>query len=180
MLPGFKFRDKHCSELNIIMRSKKRPLLSAIKQQYESVPGQNGSYDFSDNTLDDGFVQLECVVKSESVTDLRSKARQIAAWLSGNGKLSFDDEPGLVYIGRMVNQIDITQVVTMGPFTLQFRCKPYAFDKESQQIFNITTAPETVALKIGGTTPTPPRILVVNKGAATIPSLSISTETEID
>lgn len=123
---GFKFKGQRCQDFGIIMRSKNRPILPAVRQQYEEIQGKHGSIDFSDDTLDDKIIEVDCTFIERSIPDLRNKARQIAAWLYGKGELVFDDEPDLYYVGRLVNQIDLEQMVCLGRFTLQFRCHPLA------------------------------------------------------
>jgi predicted phage tail component-like protein len=129
----FKFGSKWASEIGLVVKSKNRMALPVIRQRYEYIIGRDGNYDFSDGTLEDRIIDIECCFITSNVGDLRYKMRQVASWLYGNGKkqqLIFSDEIDLFYLGRLQNQIDLEQVVTFGEFTLQFRCEPFAYGVE--------------------------------------------------
>jgi predicted phage tail component-like protein len=129
----FKFGSKWASELGLVVKSKNRMALPQIRQRYEYIIGRDGNYDFSDGTLEDRIIDIECCFVAMNVGELRYKMRQVAAWLYGNGQkqqLIFSDEIDLFYYGRLQNQIDLEQVVTFGEFTLQFRCEPFAYGVE--------------------------------------------------
>jgi predicted phage tail component-like protein len=129
----FKFGSKWASEIGLVVKSKNRMALPVIRQRYEYIIGRDGNYDFSDGTLEDRIIDIECCFVTNNVGELRYKMRQVASWLYGNGQkqqLIFSDEIDLFYYGRLQNQIDLEQVVTFGEFTLQFRCEPFAYGTE--------------------------------------------------
>ncbi|MED0676993.1 distal tail protein Dit [Aneurinibacillus thermoaerophilus] len=128
-MSDFTYKGISARSMGVRIQSKKRPLLPNIRQEYEDIPGRHGSYSFSDGTLEDITIEIECWVKADSRDDLRYRARQIAAWLYSKDKqrLIFDDEPDLYYYGRIANQIDLETLIRFGKFTLQFRCDPFSY-----------------------------------------------------
>lgn len=127
---GVSINGVHSDTLPILMRTTRRPILARIRMQYEDIPGRDGSYDFSEGTLEDAVIEIHCALITTSVSELRYYARKVGAWVYGGGgkvKIAFDDEPDLFYFGRSANQIDPEQLATIGEFTLQFRCDPVAY-----------------------------------------------------
>lgn len=125
---GFTFNGKHCSVFNVIMRSKNRQLLPATNDGYVQVPGRHGSIHIPQG-LQDRTIVLECAFNNQSITDMRTKAREIASWLYAREKkaLVFDDEPNVYYVGKCSSGIDLDHKAKLGMFTLTFRCEPFAY-----------------------------------------------------
>ena len=129
----FTFNGISSKSFGLRTKSKLRPLLPEMRKKYVDIAGRDGSYDFSDNTLEDRMIDIECSFISDSVGDLRYKLRNVAKWLHNNGNkaaLVFSDEPDLFYMAKLNNKIDLEQTVTMGEFTLYFRCEPTAYSVE--------------------------------------------------
>lgn len=126
---NFTFNGQSSADFGLVVKSKDRPLLPRIRQTYETVPGRDGTYDFSDNTLEDRVLEVTCSFVAASVGELRYVARNLAAWLytTAKSQLIFDDEPDIYYMGRLENQVSLDQLVALGEFTLQFRCEPIAY-----------------------------------------------------
>lgn len=130
----FTYRGQSASSFGLRVKSKSRPILPDIRQEYVEVAKRDGSYDFSGGELEDRLIEIDCAFIETSTGNLRYKARQLAQWLYGTkndkGRLIFTDEPDLFYNAKLNNKIDIEQTITMGEFTLSFRCDPYAFSIE--------------------------------------------------
>jgi predicted phage tail component-like protein len=130
----FTFRGQTASSLGLRVKSKNRPILPDIRTKYVEVAGRDGVYDFSRNELQDRMIEIECAWIEPNVGDLRYRARRIAQWLFGTDnsrdRLIFTDEPDLYYSAKINNKIDLEQTVTMGEFTLMFRCDPVAYSVE--------------------------------------------------
>lgn len=127
---GFSINGVHSSTFGLIVRSVNRTILPAIRQNYQQISGRHGTYDYSDRTLDDRIIEIECDFMENTMGDLRVKSRRLAAWLYSLGKKSkikFDDESTLYYLGKPANQIDLEQFMTIGTFKLQFRCDPFVY-----------------------------------------------------
>ncbi|MMZ49673.1 Phage tail protein [compost metagenome] len=165
------------------IKSIKRPLLANMRQQYEDIAGRHGSYSFSDGTLEDITIDVECWVAASNREDLRYTARQIAAWLYSKEKqrLTFSDEPCVFYLARIANQIDPETLIQHELFTLQFRCDPFAYavqERVDRQI--ISNSAHRFAIQTDGTAPTPPIISVKNIGSTVLNGFTLTIETEID
>jgi len=113
------------------MRSKNRQLLPEPNDSYVQVPGRQGSILFP-RELADRHIDLDCAVLETSLPDLRAKARDIAAWLhtTDRAELSFDDEPGRYYRGKLLLSVDFAHKSTMGEFSLSFVCEPLAYGEQ--------------------------------------------------
>lgn len=141
---NFTFNGIDSQQYGLVCRSKNRPILPKIRSQYEDIPGRDGSYDFSDGTLEDRIIEISCQFISTDVSNLRDRVRNMAAWLYSSGKKSqliFSDEPDVCYMGRLANQIDLEQIASYGEFTLMFRCDPHAFlldDVNVEQLDQVT------------------------------------------
>ena len=113
------------------MRSKNRQLLPTMSDSYTEVPGKQGSHLYP-REMQDRMIELDCAIKVGSLTEMRSQARKIAAWLYTKDRaiLSFDDEPDRYYRGKIASQVDFEHMATMGQFSLTFRCEPLAYGGE--------------------------------------------------
>lgn len=107
--------------------------------------------------IQDRYIELECVFKEANLGDIRTKAREIAAWLYTRECeiLSFDDEPGLYYRGKYSGKIDFEHVGRMASFTLIFNCEPLAYGGEESKIF----VGDSATVNNQGTIETQPRFM---------------------
>jgi len=113
------------------MRSKNRQLLPELNDHYVQVPGKFGSILFP-RELADRRIEIDCAFIEDSLTDLRTKARSIAAWLytTDRAKLSFDDDPGKYYMAKLASAVDFEHLALMGQFSLSFVCEPLAYGEQ--------------------------------------------------
>ena len=144
---GFTFNGTHSSAYGIYMRSKNRQLLPASDDQYKEIPGMDGSH-LMPGSLKDRYIDIDCRVLETSLLVLRQKARQIAAWLytPARAKLVFDDEPGVFYWAKLINQVDLQQTFALGEFTLQLRCLPHAYAVSPAIVEQDVSDGETITL----------------------------------
>ena len=126
------------------MRSKNRQLLPEPNDRYIQVPGRQGSILFP-RELADRRIELDCAFVGSSLADIRAKARDIAAWLHTDDRanLSFDDEAGKTYKGKLASAVDFDHIGKMGRFSLSFVCEPLAYGSEATT--NFTGDSATVA-----------------------------------
>jgi predicted phage tail component-like protein len=119
-----------------MMRSKKRPILPESNDTYVQIPGRQGSILYPQG-LHDRHIELDCAYVGEDLPDIRVKAREIAAWLHTTDRaiLSFDDEPDKYYRGKLAGEVDLDHIGKMAQFTLVFRCEPFVYGGEENQIF---------------------------------------------
>lgn len=150
------------------MKSKNRQLLPSIRQIEETIPGKHGVYDYSMGDLEDRIIEVDCAI----IGDLRNKARQIAAWLysTQREKLFFDDEPDKYYLAKISNRIDLEQAISLGRFTLQFKCDPFAYADKS---ISYTNKPGVIIINSQGTYNTPFIISIKNNGSVNMKNIKI-------
>jgi phage-related protein len=73
-----------------------------------------------------------------SFGELRSRARDIAAWLSAStwAKLIINDEPDKYYLAKVTSQIDMATIYEAGEAEITFDCQPFAYSvTESEEVF---------------------------------------------
>lgn len=124
---GFTFNGVHSSTFGIVMRSKGRQVLPSTQDAYMQVPGRAGSYLFP-QAYNDRIISVDCAIITDTLENLRSELRDIAAWLSVTDReaLVFDDEPDKTYMAKLDNVVDLTQTLGLGEFSLEFRAEPFA------------------------------------------------------
>ena len=99
-----------------------------------TIPGRSGTYD-----IEDGYRQprnhSRSLVYRESwnYPGVRSRARAVAAWLSGEGLLVFDDEPERGYQAKVIDGVSIEQIAITGHCEVVFACSPFAESLEYRQ-----------------------------------------------
>jgi len=170
---GFTFNGVHCSTHGVVMRSKNRQLLPEPNDRYVQVPGRNGSILFP-GELADRRIELDCAFVGSSLADIRTKARDIAAWLNVTDRtsLSFDDEPGKSYKGKLASAIDLDHTGRLGQFSLTFICEPLAYGGQVTADF----AGDSVTVTNAGTFSALPIIEATFTGAATEFKVTLGTE----
>ena len=155
------------------MRSKNRQLLPEPNDRYVQVPGRQGSILFP-RELADRKIEIDCAFVEKSLPDLRAKARDIAAWLhtTDRAELSFDDEPGRYYRGKLLLSVDFAHKSTMGEFSLSFVCEPLAYGEQVTANF----VSDSVTVANAGTFPTPAIIEANFTGAASEFKVTLGTK----
>lgn len=180
-ITGFTFNDVHSSTFDVCMKSRDRNTLPALRKRAITVLGRNGEYDFGGNTYENRQVSVDCSFVAEDATEIRTKIRPIAAWLSQKGRLIFDDEPGVYYIARLYSEVGFTQDVGLGMFTLTFECEPFAESLEHRQIniASITAAQASYTAIVEGSAETGCVITIKNIGAVPVTGISITRKVEV-
>ncbi len=105
--------------------------MPVLRKRELVIPGRHGSLDFGDNTFDKRTIELELKYIGTSFAELRTRARQIAYWLSGfsgTKNLVFSDEPDKYYIGKIYSEIGLQNLFKLGECKVQFECDPFAYD----------------------------------------------------
>jgi len=139
----------------IIAKTVNRPLLPAMRRSEVVIPGRHGSYDFGDNTYDNIVIPVVIQYISETFEDLRTRARNIAVWLSQTSykPLIFTDEPDKYYLAKIYDAASVDKIVELVPgekTTINFECQPLAFSiTEDLWEDRITTVAKTI--QNGGT-----------------------------
>ena len=101
--------------MGVVFKSTDRTLLPAKRVTQYTIPGKSGTYD-----IEDGYENREIVCTVAFVGEgyhyagVRTRARAVAEWLSGEGLLVFDDEPEKAYSAKVVGGISIEQIAVTG------------------------------------------------------------------
>jgi len=155
------------------MRSKNRQLLPETNDSYVQVPGRQGSILFP-RELADRRIDIDCAFVEPSLADIRTKARDIAAWLNvtDRASLSFDDEPGKSYKGKLASAVDLDHAGRLGQFSLTFVCEPLAYGEQ----ITVDFVSDTAIVANAGSYQTPAIIEATFTGAATEFKVTLGTE----
>jgi predicted phage tail component-like protein len=103
------------------------PVIAPKRQTTLNVQGRDGGYTFEDG-YDNAQIRLACAIGGGEIQDRRKRARLIAAWLSGTGKLVFDYEPDIEYLViKATNNISskMSGREFKDEFDVTFECEPY-------------------------------------------------------
>ena len=99
---------------------------------------------------------------------VRTRARAVAGWLSGEGLLIFDDEPGKAYSAKVISGVSIEQIAITGRCEVVFLCGPFAESIQyNQQIVNSVSLPHTEPVNVNGTQETDCLIYITARGNIT-------------
>jgi predicted phage tail component-like protein len=127
---GFTYGGVHSNTYGIVCKSVNRPLLPVLVKRELTIPGRHGTYDFGDNTFENRIIEVDLKYIGTSIAELRTRARQIAAWLSGysgSKNLIFDDEPDKYYVGKVYSDVGLTNLFSLGEVSVQIECEPFAY-----------------------------------------------------
>jgi predicted phage tail component-like protein len=138
---GLTYRGIHCSIYGVRISKVSRPLFAQVREITEEIAGRDGSYDFSAAnssmrpTYQDKIIEAEAnlVEASGNLQTFRQRLRPVSAWIApdkGKGELIFDDEPDIIYLGKLNNLVSLDQFGAVGSFPLTFRCDPFAYSAE--------------------------------------------------
>lgn len=181
---GFTFRNIHSSFFGIGVKSIDRSLIPELRKNELTIPGRHGTIDFGLNTYEKRPIQVKIgMLKSADWNALRTKARDIAKWLSGKGMLIFDDEPDKAYDAAVYSYVGIEQIelLPVGFLTVTFECQPFAESLEYRQVNvpSITTKPYNVSVNVAGTSETCCIITIKNIGDSDIEGITITRKVAI-
>jgi len=173
---GFFFIDKHSSDFNtVVMERAKRNLTPPKRRNDYQVSGRHGTVDFGDETYGTRQIPVNIYLISRNEKELRKLARDVAFWLSGKGRLLFDDEPQQAYDAVVYEEIDAEQLFRVKRVTVTFECQPFAKTVDfMQSTSHGIRHGHTASINSQGTQATPPRIIINNTSNSTITSITIT------
>lgn len=174
MTHGFTFANIHSRDMGVVFRSVDRTLLPAKRILHYTIPGKSGTYDQQDGYENREIsCELSFVGDGRSYGGVRTKARAIAGWLSGEGLLIFDDEPDKAYRAKVVSPVSIEQIAVTGRSEVTFLCAPFAESiAYNQQTVSSVSLPHTESVNVSGTQETPCLIYITARSS--IENLSIT------
>lgn len=114
MQTGFRFKNKHSTEIGAVVKTKARTLLPEVKSYSFSVPLADGEYDMTEaNPFNRPFYNnrvFEVIIQiaGDSLAELERKAAKTAIWLNGSGTLIFDDSALVKWKARVISEVAYT------------------------------------------------------------------------
>lgn len=166
---GFTFNNTHSDKMGVVFKSTDRTLLPAKRVTQYVIPGKSGTYD-----IEDGYENREIVCTVAFIGEdykyqgVRTRARAVAEWLSGEGLLVFDDEPGKAYNAKVVGGVSIEQIAVTGHCEVTFLCSPFAESLDyNQQTADNVKLPHTETVRVTGTQETDALIYITARGKIT-------------
>lgn len=154
MIGSFSFNSILSESFGLVCKSVQRPLLPDRKEDTVDIDGASGLYDYGTDEYSIRNIVMQITYKETSFIDLRSKARQIAAWLSGGiwAPLIINDEPDKYYSAKITSKIDLDSFLESGSAEITFNCQPFAFSvDESKIITSVTSSPKVIEFQNPGT-----------------------------
>lgn len=148
MIGSFSFNGIDSSVFGLVCKSVKRPLLPARKINRVEVLGASGTYDFDSDTYSNRPITIKIAYIGTDYSELRTRAREIAAWLSISvpnkavfdniPKLIINDEPDKYYIAKVTEEIDLDSLYESGTADIEFDCQPFSYSNDVFINFTIT------------------------------------------
>jgi len=126
----FTYNNISSMTYGIVAKSVNRPILPVLRRRELIIPGKHGAYDFADNTYERRIIEVELKYVGTSFTEFRTRARQIAYWLSGYSgtkNLIFSDETDKWYVAKIYSEIGLQNLFHIGTCTITFECEPFAY-----------------------------------------------------
>lgn len=129
MVGSFEYNGIKSSAFNLICRSVSRPLLPAIRPRAMQIYGRSGIIDYGGGDYNTRQIVMHIAYIGKSFVELRSRAREIAAWLSSNAwaKLVINDEPDKYYLARVLTGINLDTMQKLGQADITFECQPFVY-----------------------------------------------------
>jgi predicted phage tail component-like protein len=169
MTYGFTFSGKHSSEFAVVSLSADRNALPPKRITEYEIPGRDGMLEYAGYTYAKRKINITVSVIAHTLEQLRDRVRAVAKWLSGEGLLIFDDEPGKAYRAKVTEGIAVAQIVKCGECPVSFDCQPFAEALDYDSVTAIVTQNgQEISLSNAGTQETPCRIIITNIGAVNI------------
>lgn len=123
----FVFKGVKSTDKSIVLKRYENIFMPKKRVSYTEIQGRHGSIEFDYGTYEDIIMEVEAAVLGDNEYEVIANARAAERWLSERGQLFFWNEPQRFYIGRIVNQVPLTEQVKWGDILLLFRLEPFAY-----------------------------------------------------
>lgn len=122
----FSWNGVRCTEFGIHVSEQPPISIPAERATYTNVPGRPGSLTIleGDDVYDVQVLTATCLMEDAN------RIGEIAAWLRGDGTVTFANRQGGHYKARIVNQISFEKIMRGHPhrsFAVNFRCQPFFY-----------------------------------------------------
>lgn len=145
ILKGFTFNNVHSSTVGLYMDTPERTIKPALRTNMYVIPGRSGTLDYGGDTYDTIEITVKVAYRADYSPDMRAKQRAVAEFLAASGPLVFDDEPDKAYTAKVVDAVDMDEIVRTGTMEVTFLCQPFAESIDYQQM---TVFQQTLPVKI--------------------------------
>src|SRR5690606_18667513 len=117
----FKFDGIHATEMVDKVLDVVRPGAAPLSARLLEIPDRPGAYDFGTERKPYP-IEARLLIKGKDREELWRKVRAVNAWLIKKElkKLELDDEPGLYYMARVDDAIDLEEILEFGFATVKF------------------------------------------------------------
>lgn len=111
MQSGFTFKNRHSREFGIVAKTKARSLLPDAKSYTYDTPLMDGAYDMTEANAygrtfyKDRVFEIDMQISGDNLAELERKAARTASWLTGGGKLIFDDSSAVSWDARCISNV---------------------------------------------------------------------------
>mgnify|MGYP000918065523 CR=1 FL=1 len=176
---SFTWRGVSSDVHGVIVRSLPAPTSGPQRHTAVVVPGRHGALHLMENARDEVLLNIECYLPYEQgvpVSDLRT----IAGWLSGSGRLTLSDQPGVYFEGTILDAISYQPVIPGFEdrlFSLPVWVKPHAYVAGVSDIVMAVSGAEVVNPY---TAESEPAIKVVGSGDITLDVGGVDVELDVD
>jgi len=172
---GFTFNSGHSESYGIVVDPTSRIILPEKRRILTDIPGRSGYHVQSDGTYLARQESFHCYYVKPDNMSLADSARRIALWLSGEGRLEFDNEPGKYYDAFVVGAPPQQRHLKYGEFNVTFcYSPPFAYTEKQEQTATITSNSGFILLPVNGTADTPCRIIIKNMGNRVIQNIRVT------
>lgn len=137
MIGAFSYKGISSIDFDLVCKSISRPLLPSLKSNLLNIGTVSGATDFGGTEYDLRTVvmRIQYIGQLDIVTgwpsefyELRTRARQIAAWLGGGTweRLIISGEDDKYYLAKIEDAVDLDTFFEYGEADITFTCQPFA------------------------------------------------------
>lgn len=128
MIGSFEYNGIKSIIYKLACRSIHRPVLPSIRPRMTQIYGKSGVIDYGGGDYETRQIVMHIAFIGKSFIELRSRAREIAKWLSSGAwaKLTINDEPDKYYLARVLTSINLETMQRLGQADITFECQPFA------------------------------------------------------
>lgn len=154
--------------MGVYLRQMATRFVPGVNIERKKVAGRNGALKYGPRTYNDVQVRIECDVRDET------KLPEVLAWLTGEGRLRFSDEPEYTYDASVEKEYSRSPIMSRYKgqrFTVTWTCHPFRrlYPEAGAIAFS-----EPGMIENPGTAPSLPLIKIVSSGTF---SLTIGMQT---
>jgi predicted phage tail component-like protein len=162
---GMTFNGVHSSIFKVHFESQPAiPLTGEIKDYYEDIAGKNGSFLFP-QPFGDKIIKVSCLLLSDSKEERVMLAKKVARWLvtTHRTQIVFDEDPSIYHVGKIEKQIDFESLISFGKFEVIFRCEPFSYGTNQNELNWFARNNTAMQIVTEGTAEIKPKVIIFAK-----------------